>query len=356
MNGSLDNQGEYSSATQLEKIKMQHKIFFFVSVLLVVVLHTISVLANQEGSTPKELFAEFIKKYSKSYHVEEIKNKYANFKNNLKRVDEMNGKYKAIGKTGPFGITKFFDMSSQEFHKMYLNKKTTQRQASPSKIPITPKALPDAFDWSSKGAVTPVYDQGQCGSCWAFSATEAIESAWFLAGNPLVSLSQQQVVDCDKIDLGCEGGDTVTAYQYVINATGLENQANYPYTAEDETCAFSKSKVAASIKSWGYVTQNKNETEMQYGLYANGPLSICVEADSWQYYVGGVISDFCGDALDHCVMITGFQNMQGWDFETYAVWNVRNSWGEDWGVSGYLYIERGQNLCGLAEEVTLPVV
>jgi len=328
-------------------------VFFFA--VFAIVFHTeyVSAIAKKDS---RQQFSDFVEKYSKDYHPVDLQNKFQTFQQNLKRVDELNQKYEDIGKVGPYGVTKFFDLTPAEFKKFYLGKITRPTVTSQPKIATSPTDIPTAFDWSSKGAVTPVYNQGECGSCWAFSATEAIESQWFLAGNTLISLAAQQIVDCDKVDLGCEGGDTPTAYQYVINATGMETTSDYPYTAEDQTCSFQVSKVKASIKSWGYITQNKNETEMLYGLYAKGPLSICVEADTWQYYVGGVISSDCGVALDHCVMITGYQTMRGWDFIDYDVWNIRNSWGEDWGVDGYLYVERGSNLCGVAEEVTLPIV
>jgi len=171
-------------------------------------------------------------------------------------------------------------------------------------------------------------------------------------------LSEQQIVDCDqgRGDEGCSGGDTVTAYQYVMAAGGLETESAYPYLGVDSTCRFNRGSVAAVIKNWGYVTQNKNETQMQVSLVAQGPLSICVDAETWQFYMGGVITEFCANSLDHCVMITGFGNANGWDGVSYPVWNIRNSWGEDWGYSGYLYVERGSDLCGVADEVTLPVV
>jgi C1A family cysteine protease len=266
-----------------------------------------------------------------------------------------------------YGVTKFMDLSPEEFRAKYLMPKGLV--ASRSKIaevemvdiPVKTGALPTAFDWRDKKAVTPAKDQGQCGSCWAFSTTEAVESAWFLAGNPLISLSPQQIVDCDqgRGDQGCNGGDTVTAYAYVIAAGGMETDADYPYTGEDDTCAFQASKVAAKIKSWTYITQTQNETEMQAKLYAQGPLSICVDASTWQFYVGGIIEHFCASApedLDHCVMITGFADRVDWLDRTTPIWNIRNSWGADWGYDGYLYVERNENLCGVADEATIPLI
>jgi len=206
--------------------------------------------------------------------------------------------------------------------------------------------------------VTDVYDQGQCGSCWAFSATEAIESQWALAGNTLTSLSVQQVVDCDTKgqDEGCNGGDTPTAYQYVINQGGMNSWSDYPYTGEDDSCSFKANNVKAKISSWEYVTKNANETEMQYALVAKGPLSICVDALSWQFYFGGIIQNLCGNDLDHCVLITGFDVRENVFYENVQIWNIRNSWGADWGENGYVWVQRDYDLCGVADEVTLPIV
>jgi len=257
-----------------------------------------------------------------------------------------------------YGVTKFMDLSVEEFRSKYLMPRGSIRKGDGPYIDfgLHDSVAPDSFDWRSKDAVTPVYNQGQCGSCWAFSATEAIESQWFLAGHPLVSLSPQQIVDCDKVDQGCNGGDTPTAYEYVIKAGGMESAKDYPYEAVDEKCAFVASKIVSNIKQWTYITKNKNETEMVQKLYALGPLSICVDAASWQFYVGGVIEHLCYNDLDHCVVITGYGERYDWLDRKVPVWNIRNSWGEDWGYSGYLYVMRDEDLCGVADEVTLPLV
>jgi len=218
--------------------------------------------------------------------------------------------------------------------------------------------LPTSFDWRDKGAVTPVKNQGMCGSCWAFSTVEAIESSWFLAGHKLITLSEQQIVDCDvnNGDEGCDGGDTTTAYQYVMKTGGLDTEANYPYTGEDDDCSFSKANVSATISNWTYVTTNSNETEMQVALVEKAPLSICVDAETWQFYIEGVIQIWCGNNLDHCVMIVGFEDYTTFFGETVPIWLIRNSWGADWGEDGYIYVERNKDLCGVADEVTLPII
>jgi cathepsin F len=303
-------------------------------------------------------FSQFISKYNKVYkNADEHEQRFSIFRNNLLLVEQ----YNRIEKKTIYGVTKFMDLSPEEFRASHLMPKG--RIPKPNKGKNVAELghlsdLPKSFDWRDKGAVTPVYDQAACGSCWAFSATEAIESQWFLAGHPLVSLSPQQIVDCDKGrgDEGCNGGDTPTAYQYVMAAGGMDTMKVYPYTGEDDTCNFQSSGVAAKISSWTYITSNKNETEMMEKLVLKGPLSICVDATTWQFYVGGAITSLCGDDLDHCVLVTGFEDYVDLLGYTIPVWLIRNSWGSDWGESGYLYVERGQNLCGVADEVTIPII
>jgi len=209
-------------------------------------------------------------------------------------------------------------------------------------------AIPTYFDWANnKSIVTPVKNQGQCGSCWAFSATENIESVWALAGNTLVELAPQQIVDCDKTDDGCNGGDTTTAYEYVISAGGLETEQNYPYTAKNGVCKAQRSLEVASISGYSWVTKTKNETAMLAATYDVAPISICVDAVTWQTYTKGVITSNCGQSLDHCVQITGFNTENNVEY-----WIVRNSWGTSWGNAGFIYVERNKNLCGIADEPT----
>jgi len=289
-------------------------------------------------------FAEFKTTYQRSYGSREAA-VYEVFKNNLLLAESYQ---KQETGTAEYGVTQFMDLTPEEFRKQYLMPKnqTLNLPEAPVEPMIENVQLPDSYDWKSKGVITNVYNQGQCGSCWAFSATETMESYWALAGHSLVSLSMQQIVDCDKTDGGCSGGWTYKAFQYVINQGGLDSYSSYPYTARDGTCRYNPASVAAKFSSWSYVTRNRDETQMANFLYSKGPLSICVDASSWQYYRGGVLSS-CGRSIDHCVQATGFQTMSG-----QPVWNVRNSWGTGWGASGYIYLLRGQDTCAMAEVVT----
>eukprot|EP01088_Endostelium_zonatum_P000001 TRINITY_DN0_c0_g1_i1.p1 TRINITY_DN0_c0_g1~~TRINITY_DN0_c0_g1_i1.p1 ORF type:complete len:251 (+),score=75.12 TRINITY_DN0_c0_g1_i1:269-1021(+) len=245
------------------------------------------------------------------------------------------------------------DMTPQEFKNTILMKRVPEfdlKNAPYVKQNFTTTA-PSSFDWRSHhGIVTPVYNQGQCGSCWAFSATENIESTWALKGHGLKSLSMQQIVSCDHTCGGCNGGLPSLAFQYVIQAGGIEGYSRYPYTAKTGTCSFNKGAVEAHITGWSTVTNSRNEGEMVNYLAANGPISICVDANNaWQYYKGGVLQPSqCSTAIDHAVEAVGYNTAANPPF-----WIVRNSWGADWGEHGYIRLQYGHNTCALAQIVTM---
>lgn len=257
-------------------------------------------------------------------------------------------------------------MSAEEFRNKYLTLKTTPK--SPND-PVAPDfdqriidALPDEFDWRPKGAVTPVKDQGACGSCWAFSATGNMEGQWFLAGHPLTSLSEQNLVDCDHecqdaddCDQGCNGGLQPNAYQYVIKNGGIDTEASYKYEGDDETCKFNSASIGAKISNWTFIP--KDEDQMAAYLVQHGPLAVAVDATIWQFYVGsGVLTISCGTSLDHGVLVVGYGTET--DIFGYKInyWIIKNSWGADWGDSGYIYIEKDVGECGVNLYVTSSIV
>jgi len=321
------------------------------AILVLIVFLGLAFAASPLHSDPaRQEFIAFQHKYGKVYaNSEDFEMRFSIFKSNVARA----GKLQQKDPLTKYGVTKFMDMTPDEFKNIVLMKRTipnnrTKKNLFKGDTPLIPEGT--TFDWRNKGnVVTPVYNQAQCGSCWAFSITENIESQWALAGNALTQLSMQQVVSCDTNDDGCGGGDPPTAYEYVIGAGGLESYADYPYTSENGdsgSCNFQSSDIVAHISSF---TTIGSEQQAQSYLTSNGPLSVCVDASSWQYYNGGIIttSSDCGTSLDHCVMITGYGVQDGTNY-----WWVRNSWGTDWGQSGYLQVQSMQDVCGIAQEIT----
>jgi C1A family cysteine protease len=201
----------------------------------------------------------------------------------------------------------------------------------------------DSIDWTTKGAVTKVKNQGQCGSCWAFSSTGGTEGQWAITTGTLTSMSEQQLVDCSKQNSGCNGGLMDYAFAF-YEGTSVATESSYAYTAKDGSC---KSSYSVAVPQGG-VTGYKDissESALLNAVSTVGPISVAIEADqmSFQYYSSGVLTGTCGTSLDHGVLAVGFGSESGTDY-----WKVKNSWGTSWGMDGYVLIERGVNKCGIA--------
>jgi len=252
------------------------------------------------------------------------------------------------------GLTKFADMSPKEFKDMILMKtlnenyeaqRTTKRdevQSNPTK----------AIDWVAKGMTTPVKNQLQCGSCWTFSATETIESANLIAGKLQNKqsdwLAPQEIVDCDTEGSGCQGGWPSQAMEFIIAQGGQDTESTYPYTATQGTCATANATVGATIAS--VVTVEASEPAMYTALQIM-PLSICADAEPWQDYSSGILTAAeCSTSIDHAIQLTGYSPTQG------GYWVVRNSWGADWGMNGFIWLQYGQDTCGITSYVAYATV
>jgi len=327
------------------------------SILFLAVLVAVA-LAIPSDEELKAQFAEFTQTYQKTYTTNEVELRFTNFKASVARYEAMN----AASKDAKFGITKFSDMSEEEFRSTILMKNVPQKSHNAPVIGVaTPNPMvPATYDWRDHGAVTPVKDQGQCGSCWAFSATEAIESAWILKGHATastVNLAPQQIVDCDTIGgvQGCNGGETESAYEYIAQAGGQEPESDYPYTGVNGKCKFQVKDVDAKISTYSSIA--KDESALPTNLASIGPLSICLDAAHWQDYTSGVLSNiqccppFGMCQMDHCVQLVGYNTTAPTPY-----WIVRNSWNTNWGVQGYIYLEMNKNTCGITNDVTWPTV
>jgi len=303
-----------------------------------------------------ELFSQFQDQYNIQYSSqEETAYRFNVFQSNLLIIAE-------LVKQEPgavFGITKFSDQTPEEFAANHLNYNAgTQSPLAQPEFEFSAESVtgdvPASWDWRTEGAVTSVKNQGQCGSCWSFSATANIEGQYFLKHNSSISFAEQQFVDCDTIDAGCNGGLMTNAFTYLKGTDGLETYADYPYTAVQGTCVYKSSKAVAKVS--GYFNVSTNETLIAAALYATGPLAIAADATTWQFYIGGILGSLtkgylCGTTLDHGVTLVGYGASGSTEF-----WIVKNSWGADWGESGYLRVIRGYDACGMNLDVSSSIV
>jgi len=300
----------------------------------------------------QEKFQEFEQQFGKVYSQEERARRSAIFAYNCKQMRDL--RRVEHGSAVYSHLTPFADLTRDEFAQRNGFKTELVLEVSTLKLaePLNTSSLPDNFDWVEKGAVNPVKNQGTCGSCWAFATVANIEGAGFVENKKLLSLSEQELVDCDKVtgDVGCKGGLPSNAYKDMIqNKIGLELESAYPYVAKDDTCKASASAEKAFIKD--FVTISTDEDQIAAALMKYGPLAIGINAGPMQWYMGGVAhpwSILCNPKqLDHGVAIVGFGIDSGKKY-----WKIRNSWGATWGEKGYYRIFRGAGVCGLNTMVT----
>jgi len=258
------------------------------------------------------------------------------------------------------GVNQFADLTNKEFKE--LNRFRVGSMGSlgtnGSFIP-TYEDIPASVDWTTKGAVTEVKNQGQCGSCWAFSATGSLEGQYFLKTKKLVSLSEQELVDCTgpEGNQGCNGGLMDQAFKGIQRLGGIESEADYPYTGSQGSCQFDAKKKVTTVTGFKDIPtgDEKALTEANANI---GPISVAIDASSFQFqfYMGGVF-DYSGckngeQDLDHGVTLVGYGNEGGKDF-----YLVKNSWTSAWGVKGYIKMSRNKNnQCGIATAASYPLL
>lgn len=332
-------------------------------------------------------FENFKQKFGRAYDSSDDEEKrFAIFQDSLQQAAALNNKQDP--EHGPaFGVTRFSDMTREEFAVRLGKRNTTLPALRTPSVEADKKLswtqLPTAIDWrvhaaSVRGAaVTTVKDQGQCGSCWAFSVTEAVESAYYLAGNAMYDLSPQQVNSCTYQMYGCNGGDPVPAYEDLVAKGGLASAWFWPYEqsmyewTNTKKCnekvynwTFAQYFPIAKVTGYTWATApcenglhcNHQDLEgLANSLVQKGPASICVNAGMWNFYTGGIMSEqsCMGNGMyyiDHCVQLVGYHNEFAQPKKSY--WLVRNSWASNWGENGYIRLQLNGNPCGVANEAT----
>jgi cathepsin L len=315
--------------------------------LLLVAVVAVSAYSELEYQT---LFTRWVAANDKTYQHEEFFSRFNTFKANLDWINANN----AMNKSYTVTMNKFGDMSTEEFGRNFCGYKPTLRTtAAVASTEDDDTFVGAAVNWVTAGAVTPVKDQGQCGSCWAFSATGGIEGAVFIATKKLTNVAEQQLVDCAGTEgnQGCNGGLMDYAFQYVIKNKGIGSEASYKYTARDGTCK--KVPSVSTISSFKDVAAG-DEAALMVAVNKQ-PISIAIEADQacFQFYSTGVLDDAsCGTNLDHGVLLAGYDTDSA---SKKDYWLVKNSWGASWGDKGYIKFVRGKNQCGLTLAASYPV-
>jgi cathepsin L len=294
-------------------------------------------------------FTFWMQQYQKSYAHDDFSYRYKVFRQNMDFIQKHNDANKGF----KVAMNQFGDLTNAEFKSFYLG--TPFKFTGTFKTSTKMVRAPDSYDWRKHGAVTPIKNQGQCGSCWSFSTTGSTEGCHFLTTKKLVSLSEQNLIDCSTAqgNQGCNGGLMTAAMQYIISNNGIDTEASYPYTTSGpNTCTFSASNIGATLT--GMVNVSSGDENDLLLKATQGPVSVAIDAsqNSFQFYSSGVYYEpACSTSqLDHGVLVAGWGTDSGTPY-----WLVKNSWGTSWGLSGYIEMSRNkQNNCGIATMATLP--
>ncbi|KAH7937831.1 hypothetical protein HPB49_016579 [Dermacentor silvarum] len=282
---------------------------------------------------------------------------------NRMKIARHNEKYAKNQVSYKLAMNEFGDLLHHEFvstrNGFKRNYRDTPREGSFFLEPegVEDVHLPKAIDWRKKGAVTPIKNQGQCGSCWAFSTTGSLEGQHFRKTGKLVSLSEQNLVDCSTSfgNNGCEGGLMDNAFKYIKANKGIDTEMIYPYNGTDGVCHFVKSGVGATDSGFVDIPEGK-EDKLKKAVATVGPVSVAIDAShqSFQFYSEGIYDEpeCSSEQLDHGVLVVGYGTKDGQDY-----WLVKNSWGTTWGDEGYIYMTRNKNnQCGIASSASYPLV
>ncbi|KAG8385456.1 hypothetical protein BUALT_Bualt03G0047200 [Buddleja alternifolia] len=338
-------------------LKLDNKMIL--ALVLVIGMHFSAVNCRTiPDATMAERHEQWMANYGRVYKDDTEKaTRFKIFKENVEFIDSFNN----VGSRAyKLGINEFADLTNEEFRASRNGYKMASHQKSFDNTAFKYEnvtAVPASMDWRKKGAVTGVKDQGQCGCCWAFSAVAAMEGINQLTTGKLISLSEQELVDCDTSgeDQGCNGGLMDNAFEFILHNNGLTTESNYPYKGTDSTCN-SQKEASHAAKITGHEDVPANNESALLKAVAKQPVSVAIDASgmAFQFYSGGVFTGDCGTELDHGVTAVGY----GTSEDGTKYWLVKNSWGSSWGEEGYIRMERGisakEGLCGIAMEPSYP--
>ena len=307
-------------------------------------------------------FTNFQERFSKRYSsIQELETRFDIFRKNFIGILAHNADF---SQNFTMGVNQFTDLTPEEFRAQYVGGLKTEVGSFGCKsFSSGASGAPSSIDWRAKGAVNPVRDQGQCGSCWAFATTANAESVWAISKGQLLDLSEEFLVDCASgvgyFNMGCNGGQPDSAFKYMIN-NGQCTEASYPYKAgTTKTAGTCQKCTAAPVHFSGCYDVTPKDQVALMAAVAKQPVVIAIEADTryFQSYSGGILdSTACGTNLDHAVEIVSYGSENGIDY-----WTVRNSWSSSWGEQGYIRIKKTSStndigICGLAAEPSFLVV
>ncbi|CAK9186676.1 unnamed protein product [Ilex paraguariensis] len=315
-------------------------------------------LASEESLW--DLYERWRSHHTVSRDLTEKQKRFNVFKANVMNINKVN----KMDKPYKLKLNKFGDMTNHEFKSSYAGSKInhhkmfrdSSRGGNGRFMHEKTENLPPSVDWRKKGAVTSVKDQGKCGSCWAFSAVVGVEGINQIKTNKLVSLSEQELVDCESDNQGCDGGLMENAYEFIKKNGGVTTERIYPYQARDGTCDASKLN-SPVVMIDGHESVPENDENALMKAVVNQPVSVAINAgdSDMQFYSEGVFTGDCGTELDHGVAIVGY----GTANDGTKYWIVKNSWGPEWGEQGYIRMQRGidaeEGQCGIAMEASYPI-
>ncbi|XP_061456725.1 procathepsin L-like [Rhineura floridana] len=294
--------------------------------------------------------------HHKIYHLGEENHRREIWESNLKMIEQHNSEAGEAKHNYTMAMNEFGDWTNEEFNEKMNGYRPDPFHKVDNNIALFKESdtlvTEACVDWRYQGYVTPVKNQGSCGSCWAFSATGALEGLHFKKTHQLVSLSEQNLVDCcwPQGDQGCGGGWPASAFHYVMGNRGINSERTYPYEGKNGPCRFQPWDRAATCSSYTYIPQG-NEGALEQAVGSVGPVSVAVDASDFQFYHQGIYSNSkCGTQLNHAVLAIGYCT----DVQQGPYWILKNSWGPTWGENGYMRLAKGFNLCGVANAASYP--